>query len=59
MHGSLEFGCKEIRYLFELTPIEIDHERNMCESWKFHAQEQPDLMDSVQRYLHETEKKSL
>ena len=36
--------------------MEIDHEQNLFESCKFHVQEELDLMDSVQRYLHATDK---
>ena len=39
--------------------LEIDDERHLCESCKFHAQEQFELLNSVQRYLHETDKENL
>ena len=39
--------------------LEIDDERHLFESCKFHAQEQLELSNSVQIYLHETYKVNL
>ena len=39
--------------------LEIDDERHLFESCKFHAQEQLELLNSVQRYLHEADKENV
>ena len=39
--------------------LEVDDERHLFESCKFHAQERLDLVNLVQRYLHETDKENL
>ena len=39
--------------------LEVVDERHLFESCKFHAQEQLELMNSVQRYLHEADKENL